>query len=115
MTYAVLSLYFFIQAITTLRPRISMFPQGGAPQAAARAGLRFIGDVVSAGSDDYYQRWTKVEVGELCRETAQHIQVVARVTDAKFKSLERVYNGLTAMTALSAIMVTVVAYFRIMG
>ena len=115
MTYAVLSLYFFIQAITTLRPRISMFPQGGAPQDTARAGLRFIGDVVSAGSDDYYQRWTKVEVGELCRETAQHIQIVARVTDAKFKSLERVYNGLTAMTALSAVMVTVVAYFQMMG
>ena len=68
-----------------------------------------------AGSDDYYQRWTKVEVGELCRETAQHVQVVARVTDAKFKSLERVYNGLTAMTSLSAVMITVVAYLRIMG
>jgi hypothetical protein len=41
--------------------------------------------------------------------------VVARVTDAKFKSLERVYNGLTAMTALSAIMVTVVAYLQMKG
>jgi hypothetical protein len=115
MTYAVLSLYFFIQAISTLRPRISMFPQGGTPQTDARAGLRFIGDVVAAASDDYYQRWTKVEIGELCRETAQHIQVVARVTDAKFKSLGRVYNGLTAMTALSAIMVSVLAYFQMMG
>jgi hypothetical protein len=115
MTYAVLSLYFFIQAITTLRPRISMFPQGGRPETTARAGLRFIGDVVAAGNDDYYQRWSKVEIGELCRETAQHVQVVARVTDAKFKSLERVYNGLTAMTALSALMVTGVAYFMMMG
>ena len=115
MTYAILSLYFFIQAITTLRPRISMFPQGGQPQSAARAGLRFIGDVVAAGSDDYYQRWSKVQIGELCKETAQHVQVVARVTDAKFKSLERVYNGLTAMTALSALMVTGIAYFMMMG
>ena len=47
----------------------------------ARAGLRFIGDVVAAGGDEYYQRWTKIEIGELCRETAQHVQVVARVTD----------------------------------
>ena len=45
--YAALSLYFFVHAIATLRPRISMFPSGQ-PAAAARAGLRFIGDVVTA-------------------------------------------------------------------
>jgi len=112
MVYAGLSLYFFIQAISTLRPRISMFPgamQTGQP--APRPGLRFIGDVVSADARTYYQRWTSVQVGELCRETAEHVQVVGRVTDAKFKALERVYNGLTAMTALSAVMVIVLAFF----
>ena len=114
MSYAVLSLYFFIHAIATLRPRISMFP-GGSADAASRAGLRFIGDVVATTDNVYYERWTNVQIGELCRETAQHVQVVARVTDAKFKSLDRVYNGLTAMTSLSAIMVTVLAYFRLMS
>ena len=114
MLYAALSLYFFIHAIATLRPRISMFP-GGQPEAASRAGLRFIGDVVAAADDAYYRRWTSIQVGELCRETAQHVQVVARVTDAKFKALERVYNGLTAMTSLSAIMVTGVAIYRLIS
>lgn len=56
-----------------------------------------------------------IQVGELCRETAEHVQVVARVTDAKFKALERVYNGLTAMTTLSAIMVTVIAIYRLLN
>ena len=114
LAYAVLSLYFFIHAIAALRPRISMFP-GGQPAASARAGLRFIGDVVAATGEEYYQRWTSVQIGELCRETAQHLQVVARVTDAKYKSLDRVYNGLTAMTSLSAVMVTVVAFLRLIG
>ena len=109
--YAALSLYFFVHAIATLRPRISMFP-GGQP-AAARVGLRFIGDVVEASGDAYYQRWTGAQVGELCRETAQHVQVVARVSEAKFKALDRVYNGLTAMTSLSAVMVTGVAIYRL--
>ena len=114
MSYAVLSLYFFIQAIATLRPRISMFP-GGSPEAGSRAGLRFIGDVVSTDDAAYYDRWTNIQIGELCRETAQHVQVVARVTDMKFKSLNRVYHGLTAMTSLSAIMVTVLAYYGIVS
>jgi len=114
MAYAALSLYFFIHAIATLRPRISMFP-AGRPEAGARPGLRFIGDVVAAAGDEYYQRWTNVQVGELCRETAQHVQVVARVTDAKFKALNRVYNGLTAMTTLSALMVIGVALYRLIG
>jgi len=114
MTYAALSLYFFIHAIATLRPRISMFP-GGSAGAGSRAGLRFIGDVVATADDEYYERWTNIQIGELCRETSQHVQVVARVTDVKFKSLDRVYNGLTAMTSLSAIMVTVLAYFRLVS
>jgi hypothetical protein len=113
--YAILSLYFFIQAIATLRPRISMFPGHHQPAAQPRAGVRFVGDVVAASDEDYYQRWSGMEIGELCRETARHEQVVARVTDVKFKALDRVYNGLTAMTALSAIMVTLLAYFRLMN
>lgn len=113
--YAILSLYFFVQAIATLRPRISMFPGAKDGGSASRAGLRFIGDVVGAGDDEYYQRWATVQIGELCRETANHVQVVARVTDVKFRALDRVYNGLTAMTALSAIMVTVLAYYRLMS
>jgi hypothetical protein len=112
--YAMLSLYFFIQAIATLRPRIAPFP-GAQPDARPHAGLRFIGDVVAANDDDYYQRWTGIQVGELCREAARHVQVVARVSDAKFKALDRVYNGLTAMTALSAIMMVVLAYIRLMS
>jgi hypothetical protein len=114
IAYAVLSLYFFVHAIATLRPRISMFP-AGRPETSARIGLRFIGDVVGATGDEYYQRWTNVPIGDLCRETAQHVQVVARVTDAKFKALERVYNGLTAMTSLSAFMVTGIAIYRLIG
>jgi hypothetical protein len=112
--YGFLSLYFFIQAIAALRPRISPFA-GGVAQDLPPAGLRFIGDVVAANDADYYQRWTSVQVGELCRETARHVQTVARVSDAKFKALDRVYNGLTAMTALSAIMVTVLAFYRLMN
>jgi len=42
-------------------------------------------------------------------------QVVARVTDAKFKALERLYNGLTAMTSLSAVMVAGVALYRLIS
>jgi hypothetical protein len=112
--YAAMSLYFFIAAIATLRPRISMFPENQ-PNPAPRAGLRFIGDVVASSKETYFQRWNTIQVGELCRETAEHVQVVARVTDAKFKALERVYNGLTAMTTLSAIMVTVIAIYRLLN
>lgn len=112
IVYAALSLYFFIQAIATLRPRISMFPGAIQPgPAAPRPGLRFVGDVVGADAETYYTRWSTVNIGDLCRETAEHVQVVGRVTDAKFKALERVYNGLTAMTALSAVMVILLALY----
>ncbi|HEX8028964.1 MAG TPA: hypothetical protein VF491_10905, partial [Vicinamibacterales bacterium] len=53
--YAVLSLYFFVQAIATLRPRISMFPSGQQPGVDQRVGLRFIGDVIETSRDAYYE------------------------------------------------------------
>ncbi len=112
--YAALALFFFVQAIETLRPRISMFP-AARPTPESRAGLRFIQDILGASDEDYAERWSGVQIGQLCRETAQHVQVLARISDVKFRALDRVYNGLMAMTGLSALMVLVLAYYRLMN
>jgi hypothetical protein len=110
--YAILSLWFFVYAIQTLRPRISTFPRGAASKA--HAGLRFIPDIVSATADEYYERWSSVQIGQINREIALHVQVLSRINDAKFRSLDRVFKGLLALTGLTAVMVSAVAYFVIM-
>jgi hypothetical protein len=107
--YAILSLYFFVHAIQTLRPRISIFPEGSAPGRGA--GLRFIPDMMNASAEAYYDRWTAAEIGQINREIALHVQVLARLNDLKFRALDRVYKGLLALTCLTAGIVSAIAYF----
>lgn len=111
--YAILSLYFFVQAIQTLRPRISFFPEGSTTAAARRVGLRFVPDILRASGEEYYDRWTQAQVGQLNREIALHVQILARLSDVKFRALDRVYKGLLALTLLSAGLVTVLAYYSL--
>jgi hypothetical protein len=104
-------MYFFVHAIQTLRPRISIFPEGSAPNRGA--GLRFIPDITKASAEAYYDRWTTAEIGQINREIALHIQVLARLNDLKFRALDRVYRGLLALTCLTAGIVSAIAYFAL--
>jgi hypothetical protein len=106
--YAVLSVVIFFQAIQALRPRMGMVP-GSTGQLPGPAGLRFVPDIISSSADHYYGRWTRAEIGEINREVATHVHVLARVNDIKFVALDRLFRGLVALAALTAILVTVVA------
>jgi hypothetical protein len=107
--YAVLSVFFFFQAIQALRPRMAMFA-GGAGSATPRLGIRIVPDIVAATLDQYYERWTGAEIGQVNREIAHQTYIQARVNELKFHAIDRLYKGLLALAALTAILVSVVAY-----
>src|SRR5262245_41210574 len=87
-TYAALSLFLFVHAIGALKPRMeALF---GPVAAAARhhpvlPGLRFMGSVVAQDLDGYYEQWQQLEVGQLNRELALHVQVLARANIMKYQ------------------------------
>ena len=102
--YAVAALYLFIQAIESLRPRAPM--ESTADDLSGRpmrlAGVRTIGNILDISTDTYDERWRGVPIGELCREIALHVQIVARVNASKFKAIARLYRGLEIQTFLTA-------------
>jgi len=107
--YAVLSVFFFFQAIQALRPRMAMFA-GGAGSSAPRLGIRVVPDIVRATLDEYYERWTGAEIGQINREVAHQVYIQARVNELKFAAIDRLYKGLLALAALTALLISVVAY-----
>lgn len=111
--YAFLSLYFFSQAIEALRPRSARFFRdsgmpGEAPGATRR--LRAMAHVAIESPDEYYEFWREANVDQLCRELAYTAQSMAAINMDKYRALERVYRGLIALTGLTALLLTALAY-----
>lgn len=110
--YAFVSLYFFSQAIDALRPRE---PRLHREATAASAGtsprrLRSMAHVALQGPDEHYELWTHAQVGQLSKEVAYQAQALARINVEKYRALARVYNGLIGLTALTAILVSALAF-----
>ena len=111
--YAFLSLYFFSQAIEALRPRSARFfrDEGAVlPASATSRRLRAVAHVAAQSPEEFCEFWKDAQIGQLCRECAFAAQSRASITMEKYRALERGYPGLVAMTALTALLLTALAY-----
>jgi len=111
--YAFLSLYFFSQAIEALRPRSARFFRDEAavvPASATSRRLRAVAHVAAQSPEDYCDFWKDAQIGQLCREVAFTAQAMASINMEKYRALERVYKGLVALTGLTALLLTALAY-----
>lgn len=111
--YALLALYFSIQAIESLRPREAKpnvrYP-GAAGLEAHPMGLRFFADVLTRDVNAYRSAWRSIHLGQLNAEVAIQVHALARINKAKYGALTRLYRGLKAMTLLTAGLITVIAF-----
>ena len=117
VVYAFLSLYFFSQTIEALRPRGARYFNGpaGPGDLAGSPRLRSMAHVAEQPADEFYGLWETAQVGHLSREVAFQAQALDRINVEKYRALERVYRGLVALTALTAALVTLLAYRGLAG
>jgi len=112
LTYATVALFFFLQAIETLRPR-RFRPQLTYPGEAGPehypGGLRYYEDVVLRDLESYRRAWREVRFGQLNAELAVQNHVMARINSDKFRSLRRLYGGLRVLTILAGVLLAAVA------
>jgi hypothetical protein len=108
--YVLISLYFFVHAIMALRPRVGRMQHAGEPRAEGRLpGLRLMDEMIATDIDDYYDLWKRAEVGQLDREMALQVSLLARANADKFHAVRRVYHGLLLLVALTALLVAIIA------
>jgi hypothetical protein len=104
--YALIALYYFLQAIETLRPRASK-PNVQYPGETGREdyplGIRFYEDVLARDLLAYRAAWRELHLGQLNAEVAMQAYVLARINHAKYAAARRLYIGLRVMTVLAAL------------
>jgi hypothetical protein len=110
--YSLLALYFFIQAIESLRPREAK-PNVRYPGAVGLEdypmGVRFFADVLARDVYAYRSVWRSIHVGQLNAEVALQVHALAKINRAKYTALGRLYRGLKVMTLLTAGLITAIA------
>jgi uncharacterized protein YjiK len=113
VAYALVAVYFFLQAIEALRPR-RFRPRLDHPGEGGHEhfpiGLRYHEDVVLRDLEAHRRAWREVRMGQLNAELAVQTHVMGRTNHDKYIALRRLYGGLRVMTVLGAGLVTVLAF-----
>jgi uncharacterized protein YjiK len=114
LLYGLTAVYFFLQAIESLRPRKSK-PQvqytGESMLEDYPMGIRYYEDILSRDVEAYRRAWREVRMGQLNGELAIQAHALAQINRAKYAALRRLYLGLQIMTIMAAGMLGVAGYF----
>jgi hypothetical protein len=113
--YALLAIYFLLQAIELLRPR-KFRPHPHPPDRAATQedfplGIRYYEDVVLRDVDGHWAAWRDVHIGQLNAELAVQLHSFSRCNQDKHSALRKLYAGLRAITVLLGASAVLFAYF----
>jgi uncharacterized protein YjiK len=118
LIYALVALYFFLQAIESLRPRKSQPQVSPVTQTGIEEfplGIRFYEDILRRDVEDYKRAWKDVHVGQLNAELAVQAHALAGINRAKYTALRRLYSGLKLMTLLAVGLVGIAALAAVIG
>ena len=112
LVYVLVALYFFLQAIESLRPRknqprVRYFGEAGLEEHPL--GVRFYEDILSRDLEAYRRAWREIRIGQLNNEVAVQAHALAEINRAKYRALGRLYVGLQLMTLMGAGLVGVAA------
>jgi uncharacterized protein YjiK len=118
VVYALIAVYFVLQAIESLRPRKAQ------PRVMARReddqedlplGLRFHEDALRYTVDEYRTAWRDLRIAQLTSELAVQAHALHQINTAKYTALRRLYLGLQIMTVMAAVLLGIGTYFVLAG
>jgi hypothetical protein len=111
--YASAALYYFVQAIETLRPRGG--PPGPPPALPTDPALggsmrvRYHQDIIRRTRDEYFALWGEIRIENLNAEIAAQVHIVASINRQKYAALTRLYGGLKVLTVIVAVLLVIMA------
>ncbi|HEY7189248.1 MAG TPA: hypothetical protein VH436_21970 [Vicinamibacterales bacterium] len=111
--YAILLLYFILQAIEALHPGWFK-PEIGewSPERADHpAGVRHFEDIIKRKAAEHWSAWQQVRLSQLNSELAVQIHSLARKNHAKHLAVRRLYIGLRAMALMLAVVLVLYGVF----
>lgn len=118
LVYIMLALYFFLQAIESLRPRQSQPQVAPVDQTGVEEfplGIRFYEDILRRDVDAYKKAWQEVRIGQLNAELAVQAHALAEINRAKYEALRKLYKGLQIMTLMAVGLVALGGLATVVG
>ena len=108
--YAVVAIYYMLQAVSALRPGHFRPQLGSWPKDRADfpKGVRYFEDVIARDAESYWKAWHDVTMEQLNAELAVQVHSLCVKNNVRRLALRRLYGGLRLMTWLLA---TLVALF----
>lgn len=111
--YAVLLLYFILQAIEALhpgwfKPEISTW---SADRFDHPAGVRHFEEIIQRTAAEHWTAWQNVGLTQLNAELAVQIHSLARKNHAKHLTVRRLYMGLRAMALMLATLLLLYGFY----
>jgi hypothetical protein len=110
--YALIAMYFLLEAIEALRP--GRFRPALGTWAAGSSdfpqGVRYFEDVAQRDIPSHWQAWRHVHLEQLNAELAIQLHSLCRKNQVKRNSLRRLYAGLRVMTLLIAALIGLFTY-----
>ncbi|MDX2184237.1 MAG: DUF5706 domain-containing protein [Gemmatimonadaceae bacterium] len=103
--YALAALYYFVQAIEALRPRVGgRMAEPGPVRPGESAQVRYYQAIVARSAAKYAAAWQELRLDNLNAELASQVHVIAGINVKKYEALSRLYGGLKLMTILVALL-----------
>jgi hypothetical protein len=118
VVYALLAIFFLLQAIEALRPRVfDVRPgdTGGAGPLHSPLRLRYYEYAVDRDVEAHGRAWQEVCLSQLNAELAVQHHVLARTNQHKYAALRRLYAGLYLLTLMSGVLIAVLALLGAAG
>lgn len=118
LVYVLMALYFFIQAIETLRPRHAqpqVHDEADLGVEEHPAGVRFYEDIRVQDLESYRRTWRDLHIGQLNNEMAVQAHALAQINHAKYAALSRLYTGLKILTAMAVVLVAAAGLTSVVG
>ena len=118
LAYILIALYFFLQAIESLRPRQSKPQVTPVEQTGIEEfplGIRFYEDILRRDVDAYKKAWQEVRIGQLNAELAVQAHALAEINRIKYGALRRLYKGLQIMTLMAVGLVALGGLASVVG
>ena len=115
--YAVVTGYYISQAISALRPRSLPSPPANELPARVEPAISmrvlFHADIAARDRASNRQIWSELRMDNLTTELADQLHTLSWINQRKFAALDRLYHGLTVMTALLAVVLATLAAYHI--
>ena len=116
--YALIAVYFVIQAIESLRPRKAQPQVRYAAETGLEdfpVGLRFYEDILNRDLEAYRRAWRELRIGQLNAELAVQAHALAQINKAKYGALRQLYLILQVLTLMGVLLIGVGSYFVLSG